>query len=335
MRPGRIGRLLQAAALMGLTCCRAHKEFAENYDPGVLAISFDQAPVFLSAPIVVAGRVVSVSPVGGPRPANRAPDQLIQLTKATIHVENVLRGRVPTGSASFYYYGFSDQNAGYSGPPTFRTAVGDRRIFFLTFERGDLRSVGDVRDYTLAVVLGSHEGMKIGGATLGEQIAELLFSPGASFAPDDLEPNLAILCPLTDRIASRANTVRLLRALLRDERLRASVCLYLAKGYEGQYACLESLRDDATQDAKVRAEADRLWRFQRTRSIALAEAVAKYPLDALSSIPIPSGAQQVKQELQLLLDDPEPKMRSAAMSALRRNFFDFRSHAGSSLSGPR
>jgi len=306
-----------------LTACQPRWGFQDLYDPSQTSVYSNHYAVFETAPNVVVGVVTSVAVIGEPQPARRDQKLLVQLTKVDIQVENVLRGDVPRAPAHFYFFGYSDKNPGYGGPPLYRVSIGDRRVFFLVREMGELRSAADVFDYTLFVASGSHKDLPFGKDTpLGDVIAEVLLSLGDGYDSADMRSILPLSCRVLDQLSSRRHTVALLRKLLeaRDRDLAVATCLYLSENYNGQYGCLSDLLSSQGLDAPLRAQAEKILNAARDRSADLKLRLRQFPLYAFSSSPFPDSLETIRQELTFLLDDRDPEMRSIACGELTRTY---------------
>lgn len=317
----RILARLGVLCLVVLGGCRCPYGLQDRYDPAALAIRSDQNDVFESAPIVVVARVESVSPVGSPTRAVRASNLLVQLTKVDIHIERALRGQVPGFDTHFFFFAYSQENHGYTGQPLYRVAAGERRIFFLTTEHGQLRSYGDVRDYTLHVPSGFHPDLSCSGRSYGETVSCHLLSVGEGYDSSMMIASLPIFCPVSDRLSSRVNTVHLLRQLTKskDKSLSAAACLYMAKEYAGQYACLDSLVIGDGIDARVVVAAATLREEIRQRNKKLESKPGALALDMAANISVPPTLIAVTQELELYLDDPDVQVRVAACKVLSQS----------------
>ena len=306
-----------------LSGCHDRCEPQDQYDPLEMAISSNRYHVFTAAPIVVIGMVTNTRLVDGPRPARRQPQLLVQLTEVGIHIENILRGKIEPADTHFYFFGVSDQNSGYSGPPRYRVAVGERRIFFLTRDGGQLRSMGDVLDYTLLVTTGPHPELRLADKQpLGDLISEVLLSPNPGYDSVALQHALRQYCSVSDHFNSRCKTVFLLRKLMDfgDPDLRVAACLYLAENYAGQYSCLLELRSNPGLSPEIRARVDQDWTARRRGNAALKSALKHFPLQAFASIPFPDSMYAIRDELRLLLDDPDPEIRAISCRVLKQHY---------------
>ena len=321
MRKGPVAAVL--SAMVSLTSCDSRIGLQDLYDPAVLGICSDRYRAFTCAPIVLVGTVTEVNSVGRPTPARRSPQILLQLTKVRAHVENVLRGGIVDRDVQFYYFGYANENHGYRGPPRFHVSPGERRVFFLTRELGHLRSVGDVVDYTLFVASGSHAQFKqMPESSIGYSIASVMLSLGERYSSSEMGASLPLTCPVSDHLTSRKNTVDLLKLLMQspDKDLATSACLYLAANYGGQHRCLAEVLASSATDSIVRSQAERIAKDCWRRTEYLRRSLQRFPLQAFSDIPVPDSLQAIREELELLLDDPDEQIRGLACDALRRSY---------------
>jgi len=132
------------------------------------------------APIIVLGRVLDAQDVGDATPSAGDSRVIVQLTRITIDIEQVVKGIPATNPMWFYYFTFSALNRTSLGVPCYLPAVGQRRLFFLTPAGNIYRSVGDLTDYTLPVMTGTHPKDFCRGKTPGCCIANILLVPGTN-----------------------------------------------------------------------------------------------------------------------------------------------------------
>ena len=166
--------------VIALGCTRA-ADLEDSLDKSQYSELFDhKLRVEVSAPIILAGRVVKFTNVGKPRPSPGDPPVRTQLTRITIDVETVIKGGISTSTVEFFYFTFATENYTDLGMPRYTPKFGQRRIFFLKSEKGSLRSVGDVTDYTLTLRSGRHSKDYCQGQNPGCCIARMLLIPGES-----------------------------------------------------------------------------------------------------------------------------------------------------------
>ena len=131
-----------------------------------------------SAPLVVVGVVDSDRPVGQPVPSRRDPNYPMQLHRARVQVENVLRGSINQPSFFVYYFGFG---GGYEGPrPLGFGPEPSRRILWLRRDPDVLRMACDGWDgCTMLVKSGAHPRYKADPRkSLAYALADILLTRG-------------------------------------------------------------------------------------------------------------------------------------------------------------
>jgi hypothetical protein len=108
-----------------------------------------------SAPLVVVGVVDSDMRVGGPVPSRRDPSYPMQLHRARVQVENVLRGSISERTFLVYYFGLG---GGFDGPrPLGFGPEASRRILWLRRDGNLFRMACDGWDAcTMFVKSGAH-----------------------------------------------------------------------------------------------------------------------------------------------------------------------------------
>lgn len=172
-----------AAAAFG---CAHASDLRDSFDKSQYYELFDhKLRVEVAAPVILAGRVVKVTQLGGPRRSAGDPSLKTQLTRITIDVENVIKGSVTASPVDFLYYIFSPENTRDLARLRYIPEIGQRRIFFLTSGKGHLRSIGDVTDYTLRLASGRHGRDFCYGQEPGCCIARILLTPGESEIDND------------------------------------------------------------------------------------------------------------------------------------------------------
>jgi hypothetical protein len=92
-------------------------------------------------------------------------------------------------------------------------------------------------------VIGKNGNQPIGKEKTGSGSSGCASSLGSGYDTRSMRAGFPILCPISDQMSSRANTVRLLKQIVHsgDKELASAACLYLAKEYSGQYGCLAEL----------------------------------------------------------------------------------------------
>lgn len=168
-----------------------------------------------TAPLIIIGEVRGLVFVGPP--VESTDDQGNrhgwQLVKASVSVENVLKGRASDAIEFFFYISL----AGFSGDWN-SLDVGGRFVFFLKEVDGRLRAVRD--HWRSSIEVGSGRHLRIPSAeTTQEQIAVLLLSPGQDLIPKQFERVLQRSVPLAIDWTGYCKAIGLLRGLLTNPSL--------------------------------------------------------------------------------------------------------------------
>lgn len=133
-------------------------------------------------PVIIVGQIIEHVDMGPPYPSRLDPRLTIQLRKVTVQVENVLRGDVRGKVVPVYYF-----NSNSSGPVHMGMLghgghwhVGDRIVWFLTWESGVLRTVLDTwADSTVTVLTGPHPDYKSKpNESYADQVIDILLDAG-------------------------------------------------------------------------------------------------------------------------------------------------------------
>jgi hypothetical protein len=288
--------------------------------------------VFKSSEVIVGTvRAVKISHSGVP--ARKAPELLLDETTVDVDVENVLRGEWSAPQLQFVFFGYSPKNrGGYNGPAPYHVEVGERRIFFLTKDSGQFRSVADVRgDYSIRVWSGAHRHFRRSEAPgeawryvfdptpLGNDLSAILLELGEGFASDAMAATLGRAAYVSDELASRKATVSHLLKLAGDGRsqsLQIASCVMLAEQYAGQSSCLLNLEKDASLRLADRQRIDEALRKRKQWDVRLKEALRARPMGAFDLITVAA----VRDELELLIADPDPELHQLACEALLHSF---------------
>ena len=279
---------------------------------------------------IVVGTVTSVKVTRKAVPARKQPKLLLDQTRVEIAVENALLGEVPQ-QLTFEFFAYSPQNGGYSGPPLFRVRSGERRIFFLTRDSGEFRSTGDVRDYTLKVWSGRHKKLSpvkdmadamldpASTEAIGNAISEVLLGLGDTYNPQAMTAELKILEETSDELAGPARTAARLALLVANEsdlRLAATACLELSERYAGQSGCLSRFEKNELVPEDLRRKATEMHTTRQVWDERLKRRLRAFPLIAFDG----DSIFQLRQELRLLLDSPDPELKQLACETLLRSF---------------
>ena len=136
------------------------------------------------APLIVVGVVESNTRIGRPVPSSDDPNIPMQLSRLTLHIENILKGSLKQRTVPVYYYSYTipyDLQA----PLRFGSSLPSRRIFWLRKEGSLYRTACDGRDCTVVVASGAHPGYKPApGEPLNAMITDLLLTRGEGFVDD-------------------------------------------------------------------------------------------------------------------------------------------------------
>ncbi len=171
--------LLCSAPTLFVACDRTPR-FVE-YDPSV-RISVSQQ---LASQIIVVARILSnPEKIGRPRPSNWDQTFPVQLYRARVKVENILKGDTASSDTAVYYLRslgamVGPARLGMAGTGgTWRTE--DRELFFLSDDSGVLRTICDTWNTCVVPVFsGAHPGFKPDpGKPLAEAIIDLLLTRG-------------------------------------------------------------------------------------------------------------------------------------------------------------
>ena len=282
------------------------------------------------APIIVVASVLE-NEIIQKRPAARMPKVLLDLHRVKVHLETTIRSpefgwplkNLALPEVTFYYF---DQDF-YSPQPnpnykwTLEAKPRERYIFFLSVEKGVLRSIGDVGEYSVRVLSGAHPDYKV-PSNLGIAVADILLTKDAGFDAERFAKTLDRSINLADRWGSRLHNIQLLRVLVTEsEPVRSAACYELVTYYNGQYDCLYRIRDDTQEPEAVREQARSLLGKQTARDARLLE-VLKDPahLSYLPVIGMTDSRRQVLEELQSLLAATNPGVRESACGTLRRYY---------------
>jgi hypothetical protein len=182
------------------------------------------------APVVVVAVIDSDNLVRKPIPSRRTPGLLLQLRRVDMRVENVLRGSVPKGLTTIYYFAWNEFSGG--NIPLGAWKPGDRRIFWLRQDAGVLRTACDARDCTMPVYNGAHPQYEADQhKALGYALADIWFTRGQSATDADFAKQVDWGYPST---VPEAYVVENMRRLAATESalVKAAACTQLS--YLGQ-----------------------------------------------------------------------------------------------------
>jgi len=162
------GRIVPLLLLVSAGC--SHVPQLREYDVCTNE-QFDQAP------LVVVGVAEGDERVGRPVPSRDDPSYPMQLHRAKVHVENVLKGAIAERTIPVYYFVFA---GGYDGPlPLSLAGEPSRRVLWLRRDRGVYRTVCDGQNCTVPIMSGAHPGYKPEPGESSDQIlVDLILTRG-------------------------------------------------------------------------------------------------------------------------------------------------------------
>jgi hypothetical protein len=244
---------------------------------------------FHDAKVILVGRVISAEV--GPR----------RLLRARLAVENVLQGDAAEGPVDLYSYATD-------------LAPRERYVFFLTRDRGVLRTVWDHRQSAIAVGSGLHRSLPLPGRPAAERVAAMLLTPGDGMSAGELARELPGSVAFAMGHIGRWRTAKLLKRLSSGGAIaiRQSACEQLTEWYWGQDACWDQLGNGGRgrgtavsrateQERRARtADPDRWWKQMST---------AMPPATLLD-------------ELRLLTTHKDPRIRNRFCRFLRAHYPD-------------
>ncbi len=263
---------------------------------------------WLSAPIIAVVRVLNTSLLRQvAKPAAR-PLSPIRLMRVDGYVETVLKGSLGLGQIAYYVY-----VAGEGGRPNAgaKLVTGSRWIVFLREDQGFLRSYTDIDTLNLRVASGSHSPLDIpGDRPPGYKIAVVLLTPGSLLDVQPFLEYLPVAVADVRFIAKATDIADILKGLFRiSPTAHNRACLVLAEQFWEQDACLLDLRD--SPDGQVR-DASRALLKKSARNIhSVVRRLRESPFNLDGSSTDPT------EELEMLLGNSNPEVRSLAAAALK------------------
>ena len=211
------------------------------------------------APIIVVASVEKNEVVGKHVEAAHYQGVYLDLHAVRCKRENSLKGGLTGPELTFFYFAdgrYPDSKPNPLHKRLFQADPGSRYLFFLTRDRGMLRSIGDVGDYSILVSTGSHPEGPAKDVDIGTLISEILLVPGNGADLDLMAKKLVQYRWTTDDWGSRVLTVQLLRRLTAlPEPVRSQACGVLVGFYHGQDDCLQAMAEDASESPDNRQEA--------------------------------------------------------------------------------
>jgi len=221
-------RLLVLAALGGCQVQTGRLLPEPSYPVPVSVENMDRRVAAMKGAEVVVAGIIDGEPRRVARARKSPIGGFLDYVHVPVRVEVSVRGGA-SGSVGFGAYCYSMENDRQLGVLNFQPKTGERRIFFLRRENGELRSVGDVLDYSLLVYSGSHRAGFCSGMGEGRCLTELLLRPqqdasragfvrnlmshstyamGLLSSPEDVKSLLGEMAGSSDfEIASRAKDV--------------------------------------------------------------------------------------------------------------------------------
>lgn len=292
--------------------------------------------VFRSSAIVV-GTVRSVRHGREGVPARRVPGLLLDEVFADIEVENAILGEVKEQQLRLGYFTYSAKNkGGYSGPALLRVERGQRRLLFLTVDSGQYRSVADLRnEYSIRVWSGLHRncckpvdrddyGARIAPqGQIGDSISQILLELGNNYDREGVMQSLEMQAYTASRLAGRKRSAELLKRLVANEGepgIAAKACIVLSEQYYGQYGCLAQLESNAAVPPKLHEQLKKMRIARVDWNASLKQRLKNYPMLAFEMSPFSDSITGVRQELLMLVDDPDPELKKLACGILRQNY---------------
>lgn len=153
----------------------------ERMDPYPRFIGlFDQGTGF--PPVILVGRILASKRIGSPQTSIWDGETPYQQYRASVAVENVLKGSVPLREVEIYFL-VNLRSGGHKALGTIKDGgawrIGDREMFFLQLDSGRLRTICDSFAYNCVepVLSGSHASIQ-GHTAVGDMIADIFLTRG-------------------------------------------------------------------------------------------------------------------------------------------------------------
>jgi hypothetical protein len=241
--------------------------------------------------------------------------------------ENSLSGGLTDPEIRFFY--FADGRYPDSKPDPvykrlFQAEPGSRYLFFLTRDRGVLRSIGDVGDYTILVSTGTHPNGSTKDGNTGRRMSEILLNPGEGADLNLMAKKLLDYSRIADIWGSHPLTVQLLRHLTSlPEPVRFQACGVLVAFYLGQADCLQAIAADANETPENRQEASQKLKEQSTFRQRLFESL-KDPAQLAYLDWAGDSRRRIREELETMLLGTDAVLHERVCAALKRYYpWDF------------
>ena len=252
------------------------------------------------------------------------PGFYLDLHVVRCRIENSLKGGPAGPELAFFYFAdgkYRDSRLNPLYKRQYQAEPGSRYLFFLTKDRGVLRSIGDVGDkYSIHVLTGAHPGGPISGADLGSRISEILLTPGDGADLGGMAGSLSRYSSVADYWGSRPHTVQMLRRLLsHPEPLRGAACGALLNNYHGQYDCLKEIAAGGGKSPEARRWIeDEMKRQAAERQLILDD--LKDPARLAFADWAGDSRRRVLEELETFLFAPDAILHDRACTALKRYY---------------
>jgi hypothetical protein len=275
------------------------------------------------APIIVVASVEGNEVIARHVEAARYQGVYLDLHSVRCKRENSLKGGLTEPELRFYYfadgrYPDSKGNPEYSRP--FHAESGSRYLFFLTRDRGVLRSIGDVGDYQILVSTGVHPEASAKNRDTGRLISEVLLTPGDGADLDLMAKKLLDYSAIADIWGSRPLTVQLLRHLTSlPEPVRSEACDVLVSSYYGQGDCLQALARDTNESPESRRKALRELKEQSAPRQRVLDSLKDPATTAFLNCNTDSQ-RRVREEFETMLLGTDAALKERACTALKRYY---------------
>ena len=275
------------------------------------------------APIIVVASVEGNEVIAKHVEAARYQGVYLDLHAVRCRRENSLKGGLTEPELRFFYFAdgrYRDSKPNQWYKRLFQAEPGSRYLFFLTRERGVLRSIGDVGDYSILVSTGAHPGAPGRNVDIGTSISEILLTPGNSADLNLMAKKVSEYRRIADTWGSRPLTVRLLRRLTElPEPIRSQACGELVVSYRGQDDCLQAMAQDANESSENRQEAlremEKQGAFRQRLLASLNDPATLAYLDWAGD-----SRHRIREELETILLGTDVALRERACTALRRYY---------------
>jgi hypothetical protein len=275
------------------------------------------------APIIVVASVEENRVIAKHVEATHYQGVYLDLHAVRCKRENSLKGGLTGPELRFLYFAdgrYPDSKPDPCYKRLFQAEPGSRYLFFLTRDRGVLRSVGDVGDYSILVSTGTHLDVSTKEEDTGTLVSEVLLTPGNGANLDLMAKKLPEYRETADMWGSRPLTVELLRRLTSlPEPVRFQACGVLVAFYRGQDDCLEALAEDPSEPPENRREASRELNAQGPFHQRLLESV-KDPAQLAYLDWAGDSRHRLREEFQTMLFGTDAVLHERVCTALKRYY---------------